>query len=230
MFVVFQRKTLVGMLLAVLASGILVTSLWNPSVPTADLNSRLIVVDAGHGGMDGGGVGLNQTPEKELNLQIAMRLEQALSENGYQVIMTRKEDVSLHDADKTTVRAQKNSDLKNRAKIANEQNAGLFVSIHMNKYETSDVRGAQVFYKKADTLGENYAKNIMAELKKLDPENHRLQKELPNANLLFQKLNIPAVLVECGFLSNEEDLKKLNDESYQNQLVHSIVTGIQQTK
>ena len=180
--------------------------------------------------MDGGGVGVSQVLEKDLNLSVAKKLESALKENGYQVIMTRTEDVSLHDDDKTTVRQQKNSDLKNRAELANRQNAGLFISIHMNKFESSDVKCAKVFYKSTDTLGAEYAKNIMTELKKLDKQNHRVEKPLPNPNLTFKKLNVPGVLVECGFLSNQEEEKKLQDDSYQTALVKAIVAGMQSVK
>lgn len=226
MFLVFRRKVLTGVLAAVMMSGIFFYALFNRPVSTGELNQQLIVVDAGHGGMDGGGVGVNDIIEKDLNLIIAKKLEQALKENGYQVVMTRTEDVSLHDAEKQTVREQKNSDLKKRAEIANRQNAGLFVSIHMNKFESSDVKGAQVFYKSDDKTGEQYAKNIMAELKKIDPQNHRVEKPLPNKNLTFSKLNIPGVLVECGFISNQEDAKKLQDDAYRTELVNAIIRGI----
>ena len=226
MFFVFRKNVVIGVLLAVLVSGILLLSVMPKDISTVGLNPKVIVVDAGHGGMDGGGVGIDGVPEKDFNLQIAKKLESALTENGYRVVMTRTEDVSLHEADKTTVRSQKNSDLKKRAQIANETKAGLFVSIHMNKYESADVKGAQVFFRKNDPTGAQYAKSIMTELKTLDPNNHRVEKDLPNKNLTFSKLEIPGVLVECGFLSNEEELKKLQDEAYQKQLVDAIVLGI----
>lgn len=226
MFFVFRKNVLIGILLAVLVSGILVLSVMPKEISTAGLQPQVIVVDAGHGGMDGGGVGLGGTPEKDLNLQIAKKLEKTLTEKGYQVIMTRTEDVSLHDDGKTTVRSQKNSDLKNRANIANQARAGLFVSIHMNKYESAEVKGAQVFFRKNDPTGAQYARSIMSEFKKIDSDNHRVEKELPNKNLTFSKLEIPGVLVECGFLSNEEELKKLQDEAYQQQIVDAIVLGI----
>ncbi len=226
MFVVFRKNVIIGVLLAVLASGVLLLSVMPRGISTVGLDPKVIVVDAGHGGMDGGGVGVGGVPEKDLNLQIAKKLEKSLTENGYRVVMTRTEDVSLHDNGKTTVRSQKNSDLKNRAKIANEAKAGLFISIHMNKFESSEVKGAQVFYRNNDKTGTLYAKSIMEELKKLDPKNHRVAKELPNKNLTFSKLEIPGVLVECGFLSNEEELTKLRDEAYQEKMVESIVLGI----
>ena len=226
MFFVFRKNVLIGILLAVLVSGILVLSVMPKEISTAGLQTKVIVVDAGHGGMDGGGVGIGGTPEKDLNLQIAKKLEKTLTEKGYQVIMTRTEDVSLHDDGKTTVRSQKNSDLKNRAIIANQARAGLFVSIHMNKYESAEVKGAQVFFRKNDPTGAQYARSIMSEFKKIDSDNHRVEKELPNKNLTFSKLEIPGVLVECGFLSNEEELKKLQDEAYQQQIVDAIVLGI----
>ncbi|MBP3448595.1 MAG: N-acetylmuramoyl-L-alanine amidase [Clostridia bacterium] len=227
MFMVFRRKVLIMLLSGVAMSVTLMSAFLNFASQPVELNAKLIVVDAGHGGMDGGGVGVLQTLEKDLNLAVAKKLEQALVAKGYQVVMTRTEDVSLHDEDKQTVREQKNSDLKNRAAVANHQNAGLFLSIHMNKFESPEVKGGQVFYKSSDKIGEQYAKSIMSELRKLDTENHRVQKPLPNPNLTFRKLEVPGVLVECGFLSNEEDAKKLMDESYQDALVGAIVAGVQ---
>ncbi|MBO5408315.1 MAG: N-acetylmuramoyl-L-alanine amidase [Clostridia bacterium] len=229
MFLVFQKKTLLGVVCAVTMFVLLLGFLLPETVSTVGLNQQLIVIDPGHGGMDGGGVGVDGILEKDLNLQIAKKLEQKLTANGYRVIMTRSEDISLHDEEKNTVREQKNADLKKRASIANEQKAGLFVSIHMNKFEASDVKGAQVFYKKEDPTGEQYAKNIMAELKKTDPENHRQQKVLPNKNLTFSKLNVPAVLVECGFISNQDEAAKLCEETYQQLLVDAIFNGIVMT-
>jgi len=226
MFFVFRKNVIIGLLLAILVSGILVISAMPTDITTAGLNPEIIVVDAGHGGMDGGGVGIDGTPEKDLNLQIAKKLEAVLTQNGYRVVMTRCEDVSLHEEGKTTVRSQKNSDLKNRANIANSEKAILFVSIHMNKYESPDVKGAQVFYRKNDPTGAQYAGSIMTELKKIDSKNHRMEKPLPNKNLTFSKLQIPGVLVECGFISNEEELQKLKDETYQQKLVEGIVSGI----
>ena len=226
MFFVFRKNVIIGLLLAILASGVLVISVIPKEISTVGLNPKVIVVDAGHGGMDGGGVGIDGTPEKDLNLQIAKKLEKALTEQGYRVVMTRTEDVSLHNEGNTTVRSQKNSDLKNRAKIANSEKAGLFISIHMNKYESPEVQGAQVFFRKNDPTGAQYAESVMSELKKVDPENHRMEKILPNKNLTFSKLEIPGILVECGFVSNAEELKKLHDETYQEQLVNAIVSGI----
>ncbi len=226
MFFVFRKNVIIGVLLAVLVSGVLLLSVMPNEISTVGLDSKVIVVDAGHGGMDGGGVGVDGTPEKDLNLQIAKKLEKALTENGYRVVMTRNEDVSLHDVETTTVRSQKNSDLKKRASIANQTKAGLFVSIHMNKYESADVKGAQVFYRKNDPTGAQYAESVMLELKKVDSQNHRVEKTLPNKNLTFSKLEIPGILVECGFISNLEELTKLRDESYQQKLVDAIVNGI----
>lgn len=230
MFLVFKRKVLVSVLVAVVVSGMLLYADFHQTIPVNDLNPQLIVVDAGHGGMDGGGVGVQGVLEKDLNLLVAKELEQALKNNGYQVVMTRSEDVSLCETESQTVRQQKNTDLKARAELANKQKAGVFVSIHMNKFESSDVKGAQVFYKTDDSVGEQYAKNIMAELKKFDTSNHRVEKTLPNKNLTFSKLNVPGVLVECGFISNEEEAKKLQQESYRTGLVNAIVQGIKKSQ
>ena len=231
-----KRKIELFMILFLLMGAIIAS--WKLSELTANVSKEekkakkdqvVIVVDPGHGGEDPGKVGTNDVQEKDLNLQIAKKLENLLTEKGYSVVMTRTEDVSLHEEGKNTVREQKNSDLKQRAFVANEQKAGLFISIHMNKFESPDVKGAQVFFKKEDTKGAEYAKNIMNSLKKFDTENHRQEKVLPNKNLTFSKLNVPAVLVECGFISHQEEAKKLQEDAYQDALVQAIFDGITAT-
>ena len=198
---------------------------YSGNIPVSQLDSKKVVIDAGHGGMDGGSVGENGEMEKEINLQIALKLKKVFEDNGYSVVMTREEDVSLGD-NSGTVRKQKTQDLKKRAEIGNESGAGLFISVHTNKYESPEISGAQTFYSKNDDAGKLYAESIMEELRKLDPKNKRLSKTHPNKNLVFQNLMIPGVLVECGFISNKTDISNLKDEEYQKKMAEAIYNGI----
>jgi len=226
MFVLLKAKNifLCFLFMAVLISGLLILPK-NHTYVNSD-GGKIIVVDAGHGGIDGGAVGLLDIIEKDLNLEIAKKVERRLSENGFTVIMTRSEDISIHSEGKNTIKDKKTSDLLNRAELANKSGALLFVSIHLNTFEQESISGAQVFFKKNDQIGEACAKKIMTELKTLDGNNRRLEKLLPNPNLLFKKLAIPAVLIECGFISNNNDAALLKNSEYQERLAEKIAAGI----
>jgi len=197
----------------------------NGDIPVSQLDSKKVVIDAGHGGMDGGSVSGSGDTEKEINLAISQKLKKVFEDNGYTVVMTRETDTSLGE-DNGTIRKQKTQDLKKRAEIANESGAGVFISIHVNKYESPEISGAQTFYSKDDEAGKLYAQSVMEEIRKLDPKNKRLSKTHPNKNLVFQNLKIPGVLVECGFISNENDLSNLKDEEYQKKMAEAIFNGI----
>ena len=225
MFILIRRKTVFFcffLALLLISSGFL----FKNDKPVNSQNSNTIVVDAGHGGVDGGALGLYGIVEKELNLEIAKKVERLLSDKGFFVVMTRNEDVSIHSEGKKTIKEKKTSDLTNRAELANKIGAKLYVSIHLNTYEQESISGAQVFYKNNDEIGKSYAKKITESIKSLDEKNKRVEKILPNPNLLFKKLQIPAVLIECGFISNNNDALLLKDEEYQQRLAEKIVEGI----
>ncbi len=233
MFVVVKKKIIIfALIILVLLFGIstlfknhgtYVNSLKNET-------SNIVVIDAGHGGIDGGCVGEGNVLEKDLNLKVGKKLEKIFSDNGYKVVMTRTEDISLASDENSKIRTQKTQDLKKRAEIANESGAAIFISIHMNEYTSPEVSGAQVFYNKNDEIGEKYARSVMEALKKVDPKNKRLSKEIPNKNLVFNKLTIPGILVECGFLSNPDECRKLQDELYQSDIANAIYNGVVNSK
>lgn len=183
----------------------------------------LVILDAGHGGMDGGAVG-NGITEKEINLKIAQKTRDLCQLFGFEVIMTRDSDISIHDSDKTTVRSQKNSDLKNRLAIMTEPPGAVVVSIHLNKFPQSYVHGAQVFYAPkaadSDVLAEMMQLNFR---EKLQPGNERKIKKADSALFLLYNNTInPAILVECGFLSNPDEAALLKKEEYQDQIAMTI--------
>ncbi len=194
---------------------------------TTPIDKNTILIDAGHGGMDGGAVGKQGTLEKEINLEIAQKLEQLFKEGGYNVIMTRTEDKSLHDSDKKTVRAQKNSDLSNRRKLIANSGAAAFVSVHMNTFSDSKQKGAQVFHATSNEESKALAENVrMGLLNSIQDGNKREIKPIPSNIIILKDVKIPSIIVECGFLSNAEEEQKLATEEYQQQLAQAIYEGV----
>ncbi|PAB58256.1 N-acetylmuramoyl-L-alanine amidase CwlD [Anaeromicrobium sediminis] len=187
--------------------------------------SKVIILDAGHGGIDGGAVGKNGTTESKVNLQIALRLRELLEEQGIIVILTRDEDVGLY-SDSGTIRKKKNEDLRERRKMMNGNNADLFISIHMNSFPESKYYGAQTFYPENSEESELLAKYIQEQLKKvLNNKNHREAKCKKDVYIL-KECSIPTVLVECGFLSNSQEEKLLLNNTYQEKVAWAMYVGI----
>lgn len=195
----------------------------------ADLFARkgTIVLDAGHGGEDGGAVGINGAMEKEINLNIALELEKYLKQNNFEVIMVRDGDYSVGDQSLSTVAERKRSDTKNRLKLINEAGECIFISIHQNHFSESKYHGAQVFYSgnrpESAQLAETIRKNIVGSLQ---PENKRENKQAEKNIYLLYHANVPAVLVECGFLSNQEEAENLTTEAYQKDMAAAIYNGL----
>ncbi len=185
-----------------------------------------VVIDAGHGGMDGGAVGTTGVLEKNLNLEVAKKLQTLVTEGGGKALMTREEDVSLHTDSDTTVREQKRSDLHFRRSFASESNADAFISIHMNKFEQSQYRGAQIFHSK-DQESKKLAELIRKQLLPVSEKSDGRQiKEAYDTMFILQENQIPSVIVECGFLSNPEEEALLKSEDYQQQLAEAIYRGL----
>ncbi|MBQ1372569.1 MAG: N-acetylmuramoyl-L-alanine amidase [Oscillospiraceae bacterium] len=186
---------------------------------------RTVILDPGHGGEDGGAVSVNGVLESGLNLEISLRLRDLLRFLGVPVVMTRQTDVSIYSPGAETVSEKKVSDLKNRVRLVNETTNGVLVSVHQNMFQESKYFGTQVFY--AETAGSQALAEGMQELfdTKLDPCNHRQAK--PSLTVyLMKNVRCPAVLVECGFLSNPEEERKLQTTDYQKKLAAVIATGL----
>ena len=186
----------------------------------------LIVIDAGHGGEDVGAIGKNGVYEKDLNLEIAFTLGQMLMDEGYCVFYTRTEDKMLYTEDENIKGMRKIYDLKNRALIANEKNPYIFVSIHMNYFTEEKYSGFEVYYRAGDEKSKALAYDISEEVRLgALPENKRIPKATDEMYLL-KNTSCTAILLECGFLSNEEECEKLCQKEYQKQLSFSIVCGM----
>ena len=187
---------------------------------------RVIVIDAGHGGEDPGAIGVNGTYEKDVNLSIATVLGDVLREKGYTVVYTRTEDKMLYLPEENIKGMRKISDLKNRCKITAEYDNCILVSIHMNSYGASKYSGLQVYYADKNENSKALASKIQAAVRKeLQPDNHR---QIKNGSSLYLLENASgtAVLIECGFLSNEEECIKLSQKEYQKELCFAITCGI----
>lgn len=203
------------------------TSLDAVDASVSMLDNYTIVVDPGHGGIDGGTTAGDGTTEKIINLQIAQKLEQFLNAMGIKTVMTRKNDDSIHDSDATTIRQKKVSDIKNRLKIIENTENAVFVSIHQNHFGDSKYSGTQVFYSKNNPRSKELAEDIRAQIiLNLQKENTREVKQSGTEIYLLYHSKVPSVMVECGFLSNEQETKKLKEESYQRQLAFLIALGI----
>lgn len=192
-----------------------------------NLTDKTIIIDAGHGGPDGGTSAADGTLEKTLNLQIALKLEETLNAMGLNTVMTRSEDISIHDESADTIRKKKISDLKNRLSIINNTDNSIFVSIHQNHFSESVYNGTQVFYSKNNPgsilLADLIRQSVVSVLQK---ENTREIKQSGTDIYLLYHAESPSVMVECGFLSNKDDTEKLKDENYQRKLAFVIAMGI----
>ena len=217
-------------LLALLAAGTLCCLRLTPGgaedafVPVRS-GGRTLVLDAGHGGEDGGAVSPSGAVESGLNLAIVGRLDQLLGLYGEAPVLLRSEDVSLHDGSATTLREKKVSDLHNRAdRVAATENAVL-LSVHQNTYPDSRYHGAQVFYAagaESQALAEGTQEILRAAL---DPENSRQAKPIPDSVYLLNHVSCPAILVECGFLSNPEEEARLRSDGYQRKLAAALTAA-----
>lgn len=199
----------------------------NSAVHSASENNPVIILDAGHGGVDGGAVAADGTSEKNLNLDIVLKMQSYLEKLGYKIILTRNEDISLHSDDAETIRQKKVSDLHNRLEIIKSNPDSVFVSVHQNYYTQSKYSGAQVFYSVNNQQSEKLASCIQNSIvSSLQPDNTRKIKPSGDSIFLLSNSTVPSVLVECGFLSNPAETEKLKNENYRMQMAEYICKGI----
>ena len=189
-------------------------------------DKKLILIDPGHGGFDGGAE-VNGVKEKSINLSISLLLKEELAKVGFDVIMTRERDEAVK-LDKSKSKTRKSEDLAARCKMKNDSNCDAFISIHMNIFTESQYSGGQVWYsrylrsqKLAELIQQNFKKYI-------DDKNQRLAKPaLDGYKILRTSDTMPGVIVECGFLSNPHEAKNLNNKDYQKKIAQSIAKSIQ---
>ncbi len=196
-----------------------------PSSGAVSSNEKItVVIDPGHGGRDGGAVGDDGTLEKDLNLAVALKLKSILESANVHVVMTRETDIEFASPDSPHKKAD---DLKARLQLAQDQKNAIFVSIHMNKFPIEKYRGLQVYYSENHIESLTLAQIIQnATQNALQNTEDRKVKSAGDSIYLMSHLEIPAVLVECGFLSNTEERDLLKSESYQKKLALCISAAI----
>ncbi|MGN0106329.1 MAG: N-acetylmuramoyl-L-alanine amidase [Hominilimicola sp.] len=183
--------------------------------------------DAPHGEPDGGAVGINGTIEKDINLAIVQKIQEVLEGKGVEVILTREGDYGLQDESADTIRKMKVSDMNKRRTIIKESGADLFISIHMNSFGDSKVHGLHIFYDKSHPDIEETAKKIQDNIGAVTGAQTHTVKTADERLFLMKNPPIPAILVECGFLSNAEEEKKLSDEEYQAKIAWAIASALE---
>ncbi len=192
------------------------------SVP---VSNKIIVIDAGHGGFDAG-ASANGIAEKDINLEVALRLKDYLEQGGAIVLLTRNTDTSTASPETSGISAKK-SDLTERKNLADSSDADIFISIHMNKFPQEKYWGAQVFFSEKPEDGKRLGEEIQQGLKDvLQDENTRVAKKIDGGVFLLKNTTIPSVIVECGFLSNPKEAELLKQKDYQQKLAWGIYLGI----
>ncbi len=195
------------------------------AIPQKDL--PIIVIDSGHGGMDGGCTDSEGVPEKGINLNIALSLRDMLVSSGYTVEMTRDTDTSIHDRGIEGIANQKSSDMDNRLEIFNKHDNAICISIHQNQFTDSKYKGGQMFYSLTNPKSEKLAGILQTNFKNyIQPYNDREIKQCGEELFLCYFSENPTVMVECGFMSNTEEAALLKDREYQNKIAFTIFSSI----
>lgn len=182
---------------------------------------KTIVIDAGHGGIDGGSIGYSGTKESDLNLVYSKKLENYLNKAGFNVVQTRTTKDGLYP---TGTKNYKKDDMKKRKETIEKSNADLVISIHMNSFPTASSKGAQVFFCKGNTGGQKLANSIQRQF--ISTIKNARKNASTGDYYMVTCTDLPAVIVECGFLSNPEEEKLLLDNEYQNKLCYAILCGV----
>lgn len=192
------------------------------------VTSKVVVIDAGHGGIDKGAVGFYGTTEEAINLKIALKLQALIEQSGGKVYLTRSDENGIYSSDAISVKEKKISDVKNRVAIGNKEDVDVFISIHLNKYPSSIYSGWQTFYQEGNNESIKLANCIQDALNStISKQNNRVPLVLKGIYIMDHIEN-PTVTVECGFLSNEEEAKNLQNDTYQDKLAWGIYIGIQE--
>lgn len=198
-------------------------------VSAVPFKTNKIIIDAGHGGMDGGAVGYNNTIEKDINLKIAKKLETMLTACGFEVLMTRETDCMLGEETlkNATIREKKVKDIRTRVEMINSHPDAVLLSIHQNLFSVSKYNGAQMFYstKNSDSKAiATFLQNRFSTM--LQKDNTRAVKPVGDNIYLMNHIDVPAVLIECGFISNALEASMLSDDEYQNKIAFVIYAAL----
>ncbi|HPT79001.1 MAG TPA: N-acetylmuramoyl-L-alanine amidase [Candidatus Atribacteria bacterium] len=188
------------------------------AVNASPLKNKIIVIDAGHGGFDSGAVSPSGTREDVLNLQVALKLQKLLTDNGAKVVMTRRNNDAIAD--------NKSSDMKKRVEIIKSSDPDIVISIHMNKFGQSKYYGGQTFYLEGSTESKKLAELIQRKIRENLIEGNTRQIKAVDNLLILKAVSAPSVVVECGFLSNPKEESLLKRSDYQDMIAWCIYNGI----
>lgn len=231
MLIILKRGGILFLALLIIVT-FLIYTLRSPEAENAAAPAgNIIVIDPGHGDPDGGAAGSKTgVLEKDLNLSISRLLAEELTKSGEEILMTRSDDRGLYPDETATVRAKKQADLQKRVSLANAEGTLCLVSIHMNHFTDSKYSGPQIFYPAGSAESQRLAEAIrLSILRDIGP--HCTRETKPSRDLyLLREAQVPAVIVECGFLSNPEEESLLQDTVYQSALATAIANGIKSFK
>ena len=232
LFISFKLKSFLSLTLVFIIVFFFVLSVNMASVTTTSLTvetGQVVIVDAGHGGEDGGTQSSAGVLEKEINLDISQKLGNLLKLMGYTVVYTRTDDTLHYGSDAVKQRQKKVSDIHYRMNIMQAYPESVFLSIHQNHFSESKYYGAQVFYSKNNPISKTIAESIQLNIRELtQPENDRQIKPSGTDIYLLYNAKTPAVMVECGFLSNAGEALRLSDSEYQKKLSLAIAAGLEE--
>lgn len=220
-FIILYLFVAMGLVLSAVGGSKLITTI---SENSSIENRTCIIIDAGHGGVDGGATSCTGILESKMNLDIALRLEDLCHLLGFNTKMIRRSDMSIH-TEGNSIAAKKISDLRQRVKIVNETENAILISIHQNYFSESKYSGTQFFYAKTGGSKE-LAKQMQDSIKLHIAASNTRQPKVADGVFLMQHIDCTAVLVECGFISNPEEEAKLRDQTYQNKLCSVIVATL----
>ena len=191
------------------------------AVPVFARDDKVLIIDAGHGGIDGGAIGVDGSKESDINLAIALKLRAIAVFYGLDSRMTRQDDSTLSSTDSYS----EHSDLEERLRFAVEATSPVLISIHQNSYPTSQPSGSQVIYalsEESERLGKITHGNLISTL---EPENRRVAEPATSRIFILSNADFPAILVECGFISSFVDIEKLTNDQYQSKIAGVILAS-----
>jgi N-acetylmuramoyl-L-alanine amidase len=230
MIIVVKKSNviLIGLIFMLLAAIYSLNIGANTITTTGAEAQKVVILDAGHGGEDPGKVSsYSDIKEKDLNLKIAFKVKELLEKENYKVIMTREEDKLVYTEGTTNIYEKRKQDLTQRKKVMDESGADIVVSIHLNGFPEAKYYGAQTFYPPNSEKSLKLATSLQKSLRALvDPENKREPQEKKDPIVILREIVTPTAIVECGFLSNAEEEKKLGTDEFQSKLAGAIVDGI----
>lgn len=232
LFLTFKKWTAIYILCLLGLFVIFGAILWRGNAVNVSKNNIILtsddptlIIDPGHGGEDGGAVSTDGTPEAGINLSIALQMQEIARLVGREVVLTRETDISLHGEDAQTLAQKKRSDLQNRVAFCNEIDNGVLISIHQNSLpEFPSTQGAQVFFGAAEG-SQALAEGMQERLNQTINQREKTCRPIGDGVYLLEHAECPAVLVECGFLSNSEETARLKDPDYQTKLACILLSA-----